>query len=177
MLQVEERFMMKDLYRKGLSVSEIARRTGHDRKTVRRALQEPLDVKQTRSARQHKIDPFIPYLEERMSVGVYNARKLFNEIQQRGYPGGETQVRLYIQHRRPPKVSGQATVRFETEPGQQAQVDWGHFGFIEVNGKRERLYGFVMTLGWSRMMYLEFTTTTRVGFCAATNMPLSILAG
>lgn len=159
MLQVEERFMIKDLYRKGLSVSEIARRTGHDRKTVRRALQEPLDIKQSRSPRQSKIEPYIPYLEERMGLGVYNARKLFHEIRQRGYPGGETQVRLYVQQRRPPKLSGQATVRFETEPGQQAQVDWGHFGYVEVSGKRERLYGFVMTLGWSRMMYLEFTTS------------------
>ena len=36
MLRVEEHFTMKDMYRKGVSISEIARQTGHDRKTVRR---------------------------------------------------------------------------------------------------------------------------------------------
>lgn len=164
MLQVEERFMIKDLHRNGLSVSEIARRTGHDRKTVRRALQEPLTVRQIRPPRQHKLDPYAAYLEQRMGVGVYNAHKLFEEIRLQGYPGGETQVRLYVQQRRPPRTSAQATVRFETEPGQQAQVDWGHFGYVELAGKRERLYGFIMTLGWSRTMYLEFTTSQETGW-------------
>ena len=52
------------------------------------------------------------------------------------------------------------TVRFETLPGQQAQVDCGYFGFIEHAGQRRRLYAFVMTLGWSRMLYVEFTVST-----------------
>jgi len=50
-------------------------------------------------------------------------------------------------------------VRFETQPGEQAQVDWGSFGSIEHHGRRRRLYAFVMTLGWSRTMYVEFTTS------------------
>ena len=53
----------------------------------------------------------------------------------------------------------QATVRFETEPGEQAQVDWGHFGYINHRGHQRRLYAFVMTLGWSRAMYVEFTVS------------------
>jgi hypothetical protein len=36
-------------------------------------------------------------------------------------------------------------------------VDWAHFGYIRHLGKRRRLYAFLMTLGWSRAMYLEFT--------------------
>jgi hypothetical protein len=52
-----------------------------------------------------------------------------------------------------------ATVRFETEPGEQAQVDWASFGYIEHQGGRRRLYAFIMTLGWSRVMYLEFTVS------------------
>jgi len=55
-------------------------------------------------------------------------------------------------------------VRFETEPGQQAQVDWGHFGFINHYGKRRRLYLFVMTLGWSRAMYMEFTVSAQMAW-------------
>jgi hypothetical protein len=46
-----------------------------------------------------------------------------------------------------------AFVRFETAPGEQAQMDWGHFG----NWGGKRLYGFALTLCWSRMQYVEFT--------------------
>jgi hypothetical protein len=68
-------------------------------------------------------------------------------------------MRLFVQPHRPPRVCS-ATVRFETEPGQQAQVDWAHFGFIQHEGRRCRLYAFIMTLCWSRAMYLEFTVST-----------------
>jgi transposase len=46
-----------------------------------------------------------------------------------------------------------AFVRFETAPGEQAQMDWGHFG----NWGGKRLYGFALTLCWSRMQYVKFT--------------------
>jgi transposase len=164
MLRVEERFMIKEWYRQGLSVSEMARRSGHDRKTVRKVIHGPLEVKPRRPLRPRKIDPYVAYVESRMAVGVYNAHKLFEEIRAQGYTGGKTQVRLYVQHRRPPKSSGQATVRFETEPGQQAQVDWGSFGSAEWEGKQQRLYAFLMTLGWSRAVYLEFTTSLDTGW-------------
>jgi len=41
MLALEERFMIRDLYRKGVSISEIARRAGRDRKTIRQVVQAP----------------------------------------------------------------------------------------------------------------------------------------
>lgn len=158
MLTVEDRFMIKDLYRAGVSVSDIARRTGHDRKTVRRSIAAPVLPAQppTRAPRPCKIDPYVPYLQQRLALGVFNARKLFAELQQRGYPGRESQVRAWVQVRRPPTVPT-ATLRFETAPGEQAQCDWGHFGAIRAAGVQRRLYGFIMTLGFSRVMYLEFT--------------------
>jgi transposase len=160
MLRGEERFMIKDLFRKGLSVSEIARLSGHDRKTVRASLQESvLRPPARRKARGSKLDPFRAYLEARLAEGVDNARKLYQEIQERGYQGKETLVRTWVQPRRAPRENSKATVRFETEPGEQAQVDWGCFGFIEHQGRRQRLYAFVMTLGWSRAMYVEFTVS------------------
>ncbi len=159
MLAVETRFMIKDMHRQGLSISEIARQTGRDRKTVRKAVQgELLAVrKPSQSTRERKLDPYVAYLQQRMGEGVYNARKLYREIQARGYLGGLTQVILYLQPFRPPRRES-ATVRFETEPGQQGQVDWGSFGYINAVGRRKTLYCFVMTLGWSRAMYVEFTT-------------------
>jgi len=170
MLIVEERFMIKDWYRKGLSISDIARLTGHDRKTIRNILNEPLlPVRPPRPPRVRKIDPFVPYLEGRIAESVFNARKLYGEIQLLGYPGKETQVRAFVQPFREARWE-QATLRFETEPGEQAQVDWGHFGLINHYGRHRRLYGFVMTLGWSRAMYLEFTVSADAAWFLRCNL-------
>jgi transposase len=85
-----------------------------------------------------------------------NARKLCQEIQAQGYQGRETQMRDFIQPYRAARQA-QASVRYETEPGEQAQVDWGHLGLIHHNGCQRKLYAFVLTLGWSRALYIEFT--------------------
>ena len=164
MLQVETRFMIKELYRKGISISEIARQTGRDRKTVRKAINGELIAmrKPAQAARPRKLDAYTDYLQHRMSEGVYNARKLRREIQEQGYTGGVTQVILYVQPFRPPRLE-RATMRFETEPGQQAQVDWGSFRYARPDGGEKSLYCFVMTLGWSRAMYIEFTSQGDTG--------------
>ena len=97
MLRVEERFMIRDMHREGLSVSEIARRTGHDRKTVRKVIGETLvPERKARRRKARKIDPYVPYLEKRMALGVLNAHKLFHEIREQGYEGKETQVRVFV---------------------------------------------------------------------------------
>lgn len=164
MLNVEERFVIREMHGKGVSISEIARRTGHDRKTIRKIINGPLLPEQKpKKGKKRKIDPYVPYLEQRIEAGVLNARKLYYEIVALGYLGKETQVGSFVQPYRK-KEPSQATVRFETEPGQQAQVDWGHFGFINHYGKRRRLYLFVMTLGWSRAMYMEFTVSAQMAW-------------
>ena len=48
-----------------------------------------------------------------------------------------------------------ATMRFETAPGEQAQVDWGSLAYIGQDGRKHRIWVFVMTLGWSRCCYVE----------------------
>ena len=66
MLKVEDRFMIKDLHRRGVTISDIARITGYDRKTIRAILNGPLSpAPQRRKARAKKLDPFVPYLEKR----------------------------------------------------------------------------------------------------------------
>jgi transposase len=81
MLALEERFMIREMYRKGVSISEIARRTGRDRKTIRQIVSAPelAPAKQARQVKACKIDPYVPYLERRMAEGVWNARKLYGE--------------------------------------------------------------------------------------------------
>jgi len=164
MLDVEEHFMIKDLYRKGVSISEIARRTGHDRKTVRKLATTPLAARPSRSVsaqRAHKLDPFLPYLQARLGEGVFNAAKLLLEIKAQGYQGGKTQLKDWLQPQRPPRPVA-ATVRFETEPGEQAQTDWAHFGTIIHQGQPKKLYAFLMTLGFSRVMFLTFMISTDI---------------
>jgi transposase len=158
MLALEERFMIREMYRKGVSISEIARRIGRDRKTIRHIVTAPdlAPAKHPRQAKACKIDPYALYLEQRMAEGVLNARKLYGEILAQGYPGKESKVREYVHERRPDKEPI-GSVRFETAPGEQGQVDWGSFGFITHHGRTYRLYAFVMTLGWSRASYVRFT--------------------
>ena len=99
MLRVEERFVILQLYGRGVSISEIARLTGHDRKTIRAALSRPMLPAPCppRPRRASKFDPYVPYLEQRVADGVFNAHKLYLEIRQRGYPGKETMVRAFVQ--------------------------------------------------------------------------------
>jgi len=145
--------MVKDLAQQGLTISEIARRTGYDRKTVRRQLREGGPPRYgPRPPRPTKLAPYIAYIQQRLQEGVFNCATLLRELRSRGYPGGITRLRQFIQPLRlqPREV---ATCRFETAPGEQAQVDWASFGRFQG----QRLSAFVMTLGYSRMKYVEFT--------------------
>lgn len=157
MLQLEEWMNLKELHNRGLSIKEIARRSGHDRKTVRKYLKGKQPPQpQSRKQRPSKLDPFKPYLLGRMGQGVFNCVKLLQEIQGQDYPGQVSIVKDFVRPYRQQQRQ-LAVVRFETRPGQQAQVDWGYFGQILVDGHWKKLYAFVMTLGYSRMKYVEFT--------------------
>jgi len=159
MLKAERRFMIKELYRRGVTISEIARLSGHDRKTIRDIVHGPVcRLPRRPAARSSKLDPFKPYLQQRITEGVTNCNKLLSELRQQGYQGGKSLIKNFVQPYRRSRRQ-EATVRFETEPGEQAQVDWGCFGFIQHHGQRRRLYAFVMTLAWSRATYVEYTVS------------------
>jgi len=136
----------------GMSPSEIARQLGLDRKTVRKYLRRPPQGYGPRPARATKLDPYRSYLRERGEPGVQNAYKRLGEIRKRGYPGGDTQLRQAVVGGRE-EAAERAFMRFESQPGEQRQLDGGHFG----NGQGHRLYAFALTLGYSRMRYVEFT--------------------
>ncbi|MFI4972592.1 MAG: IS21 family transposase, partial [Hyphomicrobiales bacterium] len=146
---------------KGKSISEISRVTGRDRKTIRRLLQG--GAKAERKPRQvaSKLDRFREYLLARMlgEDPVTNAEVLIDEIREQGYEGGRSILKEFMAPLRE-VAAHKTTERFETRPGQQAQVDWGMF----KKPGRKRVQGFVMTLGWSRTMYLDFTDTQALAF-------------
>jgi len=155
---------IKELKTQGLSLRAISDLTGYDRKTIRRYLiagnEQPVYGPRPPSA--SKLDPFKPYLEQRLQAGVWNAQVLLRELRERNYPGGYTILTDWL---RPQRQAAQivAVRRFETAPGQQAQVDWGHLGSVWHQGCRRKLWGFAMTLGYSRWMMAEAAMDQKLG--------------
>ena len=153
MVTGEDWVMVKGLAQQGCSISEIARRTGYDRKTVRRHLCEAGPPRYgPRPPRPAKLAPYMICIRQRLQDGVWNCATLLRELRSRGYPGGSTRLRQFV-HPLRLQAREVATCRFETAPGEQAQVAWASFGGFQG----QRLSAFVMTLGYSRMKYVEFT--------------------
>jgi len=154
--------VIRDLINQGLNKSEIARRTGYDRKTVRKyASAKTVPKPKPRAPKPSKLDPHKEYIQNRLSEYPLSAARIYREIQEQGYAGGYTIVKDYIRKIRPAGGTP-AVFRYETKPGVQAQVDWGECNRIEVDGQLRRLYCFSMILGYSRMRYMEFTLATDV---------------
>ena len=111
--------------------------------------------------RPSKLDPFKAFLEQQLERNAsYNGELLYERIVAQGYSGKKTVMKAYVAQLRR-KLSHQAVLRFETEPGRQAQVDWKEFGRQFVDGREAKLYAFVMVLGYSRMPFVRFTTDMR----------------
>ena len=141
----------------GCSTREIAQRLGIARNTVRRYLNTPgAIVPAPRKRRASKLDPYGEYIDRRISEGLENCVVLWRELRELGYQGGYSILKDYVSPRRRQAGQPQATVRFETAPGEQAQVDWGSFSYIDEKGRKRRVWAFVMVLSWSRAIYVEF---------------------
>ena len=146
----------------GVSIRGIARELGVSRNSVRKYLRSPgVPVAKARPRRGSKLDPYKEHIDLRLSEGLENCVVLMREVRELGYEGGYTIVKEYVQPRRRPRQP-KATVRFETGPGEQAQVDWGSFSYVGEDGRKRRMWGFVMVLGWSRAIYVEFVRRTDV---------------
>jgi transposase len=152
-----------ELKRQGLSVSAISELTGSDRKTIRKYLRRPATpVYGPRLPRPSKLDGFKPFLQERVQAGIWNAVVLLRELRERSYTGGYTILKDWLQPQRD-SARTVAVRRFETPPGKQAQVDWGHLGSIEMHDEAQKLWGFTFTLGYSRMLMAEAAVDQKLG--------------
>ncbi|MGI8552160.1 MAG: IS21 family transposase [Dehalococcoidia bacterium] len=160
---MEEWIAIREWARQGLALGEIVRRSGRDPKTVRKVLAEAAPKRRTSTwnPEQSKLWPYREYLLQRVDQGCLNASVLLEEITAHGYVGKQTLLGDFLRPiRQEQRRQREATIRYETGPGKQAQVDWGSFGRIwEPKRERwEKVYGFVFTLGYSRAQHLEFST-------------------
>ncbi|WGF90205.1 IS21 family transposase [Marinivivus vitaminiproducens] len=160
MIKLGEMMMILDLHRQGLSVSAIARQTGADRKTVRKYIERGLEapVYGPRKPRQTVIDPFTAYLRERVtSYPGLTGRRLFRQLKAIGYDGGYTAVTDFLRDVRPAPERG-FEVRFETPPGEQAQVDFARFHvvFTDEPTTPRIVWLFSLVLGFSRLIWARF---------------------
>ena len=160
MVTLGELVMILDLARQGLSVSAIARRTGLDRKTIRKYIAKGLEppAYTPRPPRQTLVGPFEPYLRERLQAfPELSGRRLLRDIRALGYQGGYTVLKDFLRTVRP-RPETQFERRFETPPGKQAQVDFAFFKtvFTDQPDVERIVWLFSIVLGHSRMMWARF---------------------
>ena len=156
MVRLGELVMILELHREGVSVSDIARRTGLDRKTVRKYIARGLEppVYSPRPPRPLLIDGFAPYLRERVAAfPELTGRRLWRELRDLGFSGDYTTVTGFLRDVRPATAPAFER-RFETPPGRQGQVDFAHFRteFADDPGQMRVVWLFSMVLGHSRLM-------------------------
>ena len=144
------------LHRKGgLKIKQIATELGLHAETVSTWLRRPSYEQRKAAPRPSKLDPFKPQILRMLERHRYTAAQILDRLREEGYEGGDTILKSYVAKVRPPNRPAYLTLHFE--PGECAQVDWGHAGVINVGNTRRRLSFFVMVLCYSRMLYVEFT--------------------
>jgi transposase len=137
---------------RGEGIKAIARDLGIDRKTVKR-WRKLGGWRAQRRQRARQIDPFAQFVRRRGEEVGWNAVVVYRELCSLGFSGSYQQVRRFMKPFRAERRWAQlATVRFETGPGEQAQVDFGETQ-LWIAEKIERVYLFVFTLGYSRRLF------------------------
>jgi len=141
----------------GLSKRKIATALAIDRKTVNKYLKDPI-VKKPTIKRPSKLDPFKEQIHGFLEIDPsVSAAVIGQRLVQRGFTGGSTILKDYLRSVRKDHKKKQAFIRFESDPGQQCQIDWGHFGSIQYGRTKRRLYCMAVIESHSRLLYLEFT--------------------
>ena len=134
----------------------ISRQLGVHHDAVRRVLAQAGQAPGLEMVRPSMIEPFIAFITETLEkYPTLRASRLYEMVRQRGYTGGPDHFRHVIARYRPAPPA-EAYLRLRTLAGEQAQVDWGHFGKLEVGKAQRTLWGFVMVLSYSRQIFVRF---------------------
>jgi len=146
-------------HNKGLNNAELGRKYNIDPRTVKKYAEAEEKPKYQRRQQQSKLDPYKEVIDTLLEEDPYSAVRLLDIITEQGYDGKYTIVKDYVRSKKK-ELNRQATVRFETMPGLQGQVDWAFFEKYRVyeDDAYKKLYCFLMILGYSRTRYIEFVT-------------------
>ncbi len=139
------------------SIRRIARQLHMDTRTVKKYLDSPVPAA-IRRPRPSKLDPFKPLLAELLqqdprAPGVV----ILQRLEAAGYSGGHSILREYLHRVRVSPGAPRAFVRMEPAAGQRFEIDWGHFGALDYQGDKRKLYAFCLIEAHSRMLSVEFT--------------------
>ncbi len=142
-------------------VGTISSQLGVHHTTIKRVLSETGVSKTKVLPERSMIDPFLPFIFDQLKrFPTLTASRLYGMVTERGYPGGLDHFRHLISFYRP-KTPAEAYLRLRTLAGEQAQVDWGHFGHMTIGDAKRPLMAFVMVLSYSRKIYLHFYLNAR----------------
>ena len=137
-------------------VGTIARQLNLHRDSIARVLAQAGLPAIKRIHRPSAVDPYLPFILETLEqFPRLRASRLYVMVKDRGYPGRPDHFRHLIACHRP-RPKSEAFLRLRTLPGEQMQVDWGHFGHLEIGKARRPLMAFVAVLSYSRQIFLRF---------------------
>src|SRR5689334_1884427 len=130
--------------------------------TVSRVLMQAGLPRILRQPKRSKADPFLPFIRQTLEkFPTLTASRLYAMVRERGYTGRPDHFRWIVACHRP-RPKAEAYLRLSTLPGEQAQVDWGHFGHLLIGRARRPLMAFVMVLSYSRRIFLRFFLDARM---------------
>lgn len=156
MISKEDFIVVHALYEKGYNVSQIAKLTKLDRKTVRKRLHETDLIKTKRIiTKPSKLDPYKQYIIDFISKASHRipSSAILSDIKSLGYQGGRSILQEFLTKEYLERnIEKDPVVRFETLPGEQMQIDW-----TTIRYGKNPIYGFVATLGYSRYTFVCFT--------------------
>lgn len=144
----------RSYYAEHWKVGTIAQELGVHPDAVRNALELQL-LGGAQPVRPSMVDPYLEFIRQTLDQHPrLRATRIYQMARDRGYTGSVVQLRRAVSRLRP--QIREPFLRLTTFPGAQAQLDWAHFGHVLVGRARRALSCFVMTLSYSRALYLEF---------------------
>lgn len=140
----------------------IARQLHLHRDTVKRVLAATIVVVPTLRPRTRQIDAYLPFITATLTkFPRLTTSRLHVMVQERGYRGASSTFRHQVATLRP-RRNPEAFLRLRTLPGDEAQVDWAHLGHLQIGRAERPLMAFVMTLSYSRRIFLHFSLNARM---------------
>jgi transposase len=154
-------FEIHRLAHEGLSVRKIAKTLGLSRQTTSKYLDDPTPQR-PRRPRPSQLDLFKDEIARLLEIDPkVSAAVIRQRLTAQGFAGGISIVRDYVRGVRGATKQPQPVMRFESAPGEQCQIDWGHFGAMAYGDTQRKLYCLGVVECYSRMLYLEFTHSQR----------------